>query len=190
MFSNAHQRIGLMAGALVLAGAAALAFSSRSSDVEIKPGTEVLSTQEEGIRAITYRTAEMTLAARRGSAGPFTVKIAYSDGRALEQCQASEDLGGLLPAFAKIEAKRQLTPQQVHDEFPVEAGTVEVEDQVDEPISPFNVRLTRDRSALALVYDHTAVEADLAPVTFARLEAVCKESEIREEGELRPPGIP
>lgn len=175
MFSKGWQRIGLMAGAYALAGAAALSFGSRSGDAEIRPGTEVLSMQEEGIRAITYRTGAMTFTARRSDDGPFAVLVGYSDSRARKQCQVSADLGGVLPGLAKITARRQLTPHQAQDEFPVEAGTLKLEDQVNEPVSLFSVRLKRDLSAVALLYADTAVEADLVPAAFARLEALCVE---------------
>jgi hypothetical protein len=174
MSSNARFRISLLAGACVL-GAAALAVSTRHSAPEVQPGTTVLAVAEEGVRAVIYRAGAMTLTARRVGAGPFDVHVTYSDGRAAQQCQVSQDLAGLLHDLSEIDARRQLTEKQLAGEFPLEVGILEVEDNVGEPMSPFTVRMTKDRSAVALAYSGVAIEADVMPDVFVRLGKGCSE---------------
>lgn len=172
MSTSVRFRISLLAGACAV-GAVALAVSTRHREPIVQPGTTVLGVAEEGIRSITYRAGAMTLTARRVAAGAFAVQVVYSDGRAQQQCQVSQDLAGLLPDLGEIEAKRQLTPQQLANEFPLEAGTVELEDDVDEPISPLRVRMTKDRSAVAMAYNGIAIEADMSPAVFDKLGGGC-----------------
>jgi hypothetical protein len=152
-----------------------LVVGTRPTEVHIAPGTEVLSVQQDKIRKLTYKTGLMTLTATRLSeAGPFSVGVAYNDGRAAQQCQATPDLAGLLPALARITAKRQLAPQQAQAEFPLQLGTLVLEDQLrTEPIDPFVVRTKPDHSAVALLFSGTVIEAATAPATFARLEQGC-----------------
>jgi hypothetical protein len=148
---------------------------SRPAKVQIAPGTEVLSVQQDQIRKLTYKTATMTLTASRLSeATPFSVAITYGDGRATQKCRATSDLAGLLPVLARITAKRQLTPQQAAAEFPMQLGTLVLEDQLStEPIDPFVVRAKPDHSAVALLFSGTAIEASTAPAIFSRLEEGC-----------------
>jgi hypothetical protein len=143
--------------------------------VSIAPGTEVLSVQGEAIRMLSYRTSTMTLTARRSSSmGPFSVEVTYTDGRPAQHCRAARNLAGLLPELLTITARRQLTPQQALAEFPVQLGTLVFEDQVaSEPIAPFVVRTTRDRSKVAMVFSGTAVEPATSPAAFAKLEKGC-----------------
>lgn len=55
-----------------------------------------------------------------------------------------------------------------------------LEDQITaEPVEPFTVRMTKDRSSVALVYDNTAFEAALATKIFTRLEAGCAELAVK-----------
>ena len=172
MLSNVRIRLGMLAGACAI-GAAVLAISTRSRQPEVRPGTAVLALQQEGIRSITYRAGAMTLTAHRISAEPFAVQVAYSDGRAAENCQASQDLAGLLPDLGEIDARRQLTPKQLASEFPIDAGTVEMEDNVDEPIPPLAVRMALNRSAVAVVYSGQAVEVNVSPEVFEKLAKGC-----------------
>lgn len=172
MSTSARFRIGLLAGACAV-GAVALAVSARHREPIVQPGTTVLGVAEEGIRSITYRAGAMTLTARRVAAGPFAVQVAYGDGRAKENCQVSDDLAGLLPDLGEIESRRQLTPQQLASEFPIEAGVLEMEDDVDEPISPVAVRMTKDRSAVAVTFNGIAIEADMSPAVFDTLGRGC-----------------
>jgi hypothetical protein len=165
----------------VLAAAAAaliavvVAVGGKSAQVSIAPGTEVLSVQDEAIRMLSYRTSSMTLAARRSaSTGPFSVEVTYTDGRPTQHCEAARNLAGLLPGLVKITAKRQLTSQQALAEFPVQLGTLVLEDQIaGELIAPFVVRTTRDRSKVAMVFSGSAVETTTSPEAFAKLEDGC-----------------
>lgn len=166
--STSRLRIGLIVVALV--GAAAFALKPGSAD--IRPGSTAFSVEESGVRSITYRTAGMTLTARRAGNG-FAVTVVRTGG-AEQRCAVSSDLGGLLPGLIEIEAKRELTPEQAAGEFPVQLGTLVLEDgMANEPIPPFTVRATKDGSAVALAYQGTAFEAAMAPEMFAKLEAGC-----------------
>jgi hypothetical protein len=173
MSFDTRSRVGLLLGASAVAGAVMFTIGSRSSEPEVEPGTTVLSIWEDGIRSIIYRTGTMTLTARRTDSGPFEVHVTYNHGQTPRQCQASQDLAGLLPDLGEIKARRQLTPQEVADEFPLDAGIVELKDEVDEPIPPLMARLTKDGSAVAVVYGHTAIEADITPDVFAKLGKGC-----------------
>jgi hypothetical protein len=143
--------------------------------VSIAPGTEMLSVQAEGIRSVSYRTGSMTLTARRRAGiAPFSVEVIYADGRSAQHCEATRDLAGLLPGLVTITAKRQLTQRQASAEFPVQLGTLVLQDQIaSEPIDPLVVRTTRDRSKIAIVFSGSAVEPTTSPAAFAKLEKGC-----------------
>jgi hypothetical protein len=165
----------LIAAACAAGLAVAIGFGSRFAQVHIAPGTEVLSVDEGQVRKLTYKTDRMTLtASRMREPGPFAVQVAYNDGRAPQQCEAAPNLAGLLPAVAKITAQRHLTQQQAEAEFPVQLGTLVLEDQLStEPIPPFVVRAKSDRSAVALLFSGTAIVANTVPATFTRFEEGC-----------------
>jgi hypothetical protein len=164
-----------LAAACAAVIAAVVAVGGNSAQVSIAPGTAVLSVQDAAIRTLSYRTGTMALTARRSaSMGAFTVEVTYTDGRPAQQCEAARDLTGLLPELVKITVKRQLTPQQALAEFPVQLGTLVLEDQIaSEPINPFVVRATRDRSKVAMVFSGTAVEPTTSPAAFAKLDEGC-----------------
>lgn len=172
MFSKMLIRIGLIA----VVGVAIWFFKSPQQAV-IRPGAIAFSALQNEIRKVTYKTGAATLtAARAGAGGQFAIEVRYGDGRQEQRCGSSADLEGVLPRLVEIKAKRALTPQQVAAEFPVQAGVLTLEDQITaEPVEPFTVRMTKDRSSVALVYDNTAFEAALGATIFARLEAGCAE---------------
>lgn len=173
MSTSPRFRIALILGACVLAGAAVFALKPGSRPAVIRPGSTAFSAQEDGIRTLTYRTTALALTARRAGAG-FAVTVVGSDGRPEQRCAVSGDLGGLLPRLVEIAAKRELTLEQAATEFPVQLGTLVLKDEIaNEPIAPFTVRATKDGSAVALVYQGTAIEAAIAPETFARLGSGC-----------------
>ncbi|TFW35780.1 hypothetical protein [Massilia horti] len=152
-----------------------IAYTSGSRRATIEPGTTVFAAEDDGIRGLTYRAGTMTLIVKRdGQGGRFDVEVRYGDGRPGQHCDAPPDLSGMLPRLTEITAKRELTLEQAAAQFPVQAGILQLEDQVTaEPIPPFAVRATADRSAIALVYGDTAIEAAIDPKTFARLEEGC-----------------
>jgi hypothetical protein len=172
MFSNR----ALIAVAATAAAAAAIAFVfSRTGQPAIAPGTEVLGVDADTLRSLTFRTGAMTLTARHNaSRGAFEIEVTFSDRRPAQHCNASRDLAGVLPGLARIAARRQLTPQQVSAEFPVQVGTLTFEDQIaSEPIGSYVVRATQDRSKVAMVFSGTAVETTTPSTAFTRLAQGC-----------------
>jgi hypothetical protein len=142
---------------------------------QVRPGSTAFAVAQDGVKRLTYQTSSMKLTAKRmGGSGAFEIRTEHSDGRPAQQCSSSSDLAGMLPGLVEITAKRELTQQQAAAGFPVQVGTLVLEDQIaNEPIAPFVVRASRDHSAIALVYAGTAIEADISPAMFARLEGGC-----------------
>lgn len=178
MFFNASAP-GYRIWAAVVACAAVVAVVAtttiRQGAAQIDPGTEVLSVDGDEIRALSYQTGTMTLTARR-SAGMdrFVVDMVFSDGRTARHCELSRDLGGVLPELTRIVARRQLTRQQAVTDFPVQLGTLVLEDQIpSEPIEPIIVRAAPDKSKIAMVLKDVTVETTAAPTVFAKLEEGC-----------------
>lgn len=172
MFSK---RVWITAVAISAAAAGVAFLSSRTGQPAIAPGTEVLSVADDALRALTFRTGTMTLTARRSaSTGSFAIEVAYSDRRPAQHCTASHDLAGSLTGLIRIAARRQLTPQQASAEFPVQIGTLTLEDEIgSEPIGPHLVRATQNRSVVAMVFSGVAVETTMSPAAFTKLEQGC-----------------
>jgi hypothetical protein len=170
-----HWLPGFAVVAGIGAGIAIITAGTSPAPSLIAPGTTVLRASDAGITALVYRTRAITLTAQRPRlAGPFAVRVTFADGRATQQCEASPDLAGQLPALSGIVAKRQLTRQQVIADFPVQLGTLDLSDQViAEPIPTMVVRSNKDRSAIALVYGGYAVETTIPAATFSSLDAGC-----------------
>jgi hypothetical protein len=176
MSSKTLIRIGMIGLACAVAGAVAWRFTL-PRQAAIRPGSTAFSALQDDIHKVTYKTRAATLTAlRAGAGGRFAVDVRYGDGRQEQRCGSSADLEGVLPRLAEIKAKRALTLEQVAAEFPVQVGVLTLEDRITaEPVQPFTVYMTRDRSFVALVYDNTAFEAVLEPKIFVRLEAGCAE---------------
>jgi hypothetical protein len=142
---------------------------------QIRPGSTAFAAAPDGIRRVTYQTSALKLSAQRADGkDAFAIRTEYSDGRPPQQCSTSANLAGILPKLVEITAKRELTQRQVEADFPVMVGTLMLEDQIaNEPIAPFDVHMRLDRSAVALVYSGTAIEANIRPEVFDRLAAGC-----------------
>ena len=176
MFSKTLIRIGVIGAVCAVAGVAVWRFTF-PQQAAIRSGSTAFSALQDGIHKVTYKTRAATLTASRdGAGGRFAVDVRYGDGRREQRCGSSADLDGVLPRLAEIKAKRALTLEQVAAEFPVQVGVLTLEDRIAaEPVEPFTVYMTGDRSSVALVYDDTAFEAVLEPKIFVRLEAGCAE---------------
>lgn len=176
MFSKALIRIGMIGGVCAVAGVAVWRFTLPQQAV-IRPGSTAFSALQDDIHKVTYKTPAATLTAvRTGAGGRFAVDVRYGDGRPEQRCGSSADLADVLPRLAAIKARRALALEQVAAEFPIQVGVLTLEDRIAaEPVEPFTVHMTRDRSSVALVYDNTAFEAVLEPRIFVRLEVGCAE---------------
>lgn len=176
MFSKTLIRIGMIGAVCAVAGVAVWR-CTLPQQAAIRPGSTAFSALQDDIHKVTYKTRAATLTAlRAGAGGRFAVDVRYGDGRKERRCGSSTDLEGVLSRLAEIKAKRALTWEQVAAEFPVQAGVLTLEDRItSEPVQPFTVHMTRDRSSVALVYDNIAFEAVLEPRIFVRLEAGCDE---------------
>lgn len=177
-------RTWAVVAACAIAVAGVVTIASKQGQVQIDPGTEVLSVADDGIRTLSYRTDTMTLTARRSAnMGPFVIDVVYGDGQAAQHCESSRDLGGVLSGLVKIVATRQLTQQQAMAEFPVQLGTLVLEDQIpSEPIEPIIVRTSVDRSKVAVLLKDAAIETTAAPATFAKLAGGCASLAAKEIG--------
>ncbi|WP_198115926.1 hypothetical protein [Massilia rhizosphaerae] len=175
MFSKTLIRIGMIGAVCAVAGA--VWRFTLPQQAAIRSGSTAFSALQDGIHKVTYETrAAILTASRAGAGGRFAVDVRYGDGRPEQRCGSSADLDGVLPRLAEIKARRALTLEQVAAEFPVQVGVLTLEDRIAaEPVEPFTVYMTGDRSSVALVYDNTAFEAVLEPKIFVRLEAGCAE---------------
>lgn len=165
-------------GIAVVAGLVAgyvLAFSQMGEkDDSIAPGTAIRSIADDYILMLSYTSPVGTVTAQRSKqGGEFAVQATYALDRPTQRCTAPPDLSGQLATFSSFTAKRQMSLEERHEEFPVYVGRLLVQSGSEEPDEPMMVFTNKSRTSVAFIFYGHAAEMTIPLSAFKRLEGGC-----------------
>jgi hypothetical protein len=175
-----HKRLLIAACMLfaagVIAGAALAPRVLAPAPVAVARGNTLADLFADDILSVAYTTQNGLTTAQRSSPGArFQIQSTFADGRPVQHCSASTDLAGHLARFAKITAKRGLSPDQRDQEFPVQLGVLDIRNTViGEPAGPVLVFSNAEGSSVAVILDGYAAEVNLPVSEFKWLERACE----------------
>lgn len=154
-----------------------LAFSHMGEkDDSIAPGTAIMSIADDYILMLSYTSGAGTVTAQRSKrGGVFAVQATNAFDRPTQRCTAPPDLAGQLATFSSFTAKRQMSLEERHEEFPVYMGRLIVQSASEEPDEPMMVFTNKSRTSVAFIFHGHAAEMTVPLSAFKTLEAACAE---------------
>lgn len=164
----------IVAGGIIGGYALGYAQTMKENVPTITPGIEFSGIADDSVAVLSFISERTTFTAQRSSkGGRFAVQATFSDGRPTQRCTASADLSGQLGALSSYIAKRQVSFEDRHEDFPIHLGNLIVQPLGEEPSNPMMVFTDKSRTAVAVIFDRYAAELTIPATAFSRLENGC-----------------
>lgn len=146
-------------------------------DSRTEPGTSLFEADPAEVRLLTFSTDTMMLTAQRSKPGVrLAIQVTYTDDRPPLHCISSPDLDGVLSSLAVTKVKKRVNRKEIKTNYPIKLGYLEFQDEViGEPIEPWTLFTTHDRSVIVVDQPSVTFETDISPTIIKRLESGCQE---------------
>jgi hypothetical protein len=148
------------------------------SHASVHAGDTVAGFMPDEVMSLTYTTSwGRTTAQRSGAGAAFQILSTFALGRPAQHCTASPQMAGHLAGFPVLTARRELSPRQREQEFPMLLGVLDIRDSsTSDPPEPVQVFANGPRTAVAVVVNGQAAEVTLPAAEPQWFETACEEA--------------
>jgi len=144
--------------------------------VRMEPGTEIFAIQEKQIRRFVYEGSISTLTATRKNIADsdFQIDIKFNDGRLSDRCISGNTFKSVLSSFCSIRVKRAFQDKSAQRSYPIDLGSVVIEDFSKLSPATWKFKSTTTKSAVLAIDEMQSYEVDIGADSFDKLNSGCK----------------
>ena len=139
-----------------------------NQEIKLDTDSTFFEIDKNAIVGMIYKIKNMKLTAKHSKENKyFELDITYNDGRKSARCIAPKAFDNALKSFLAIKVKRQIDADDVEKTYPINLGSIEIQDIIaSEPPTHWEFFTSDNFPTVVMKYDSVAFETYLSKNIF------------------------